>query len=494
MSNSPSSSSNHGLITKIIPRVIALSLIIALVVIGVWLLAFRTGSDPFQAENVSPDERFKYASVGAEAERGVPYWIWMAMPELFPEYLPGPGGYTSLGIVWEEDHDTPIGFAKRNIGVIPRAGLNCAVCHLGTYRTSETAPRIAVPAGASPRFDLHGYQKFLYNSASDPKFDADHLLPAIEKLTDLSFFNKILHRFAIIPLARRTLLKDQDLFYGWKDDKPDPGPGRIDPFNPIKFRRLNQPADDTIGNADIMTNWNLKIRSDMVLHWDGTNPDATEVIISSAVGDGADPSSMDETNLAQMDWLENYLNEVQPPQYPFPINAELAASGKQIFQQSCAECHAPGQPKTGQIIPIDEVGTDDHRLYMWEQKDATALNALYEKYDWGFHEYRDTDGYAAVPLDGIWLRAPYLHNGSVPSLTDLLEIPQKRPGLFYRGNDVYDPQKVGFEYSQEKDKSTGQPYFKFDISVSGNSNQGHLWGTDLPVKDKQKLIEYLKTL
>src|SRR5574340_174234 len=53
-------------------------------------------------------------------------------------------------------------------------------------------------------------------------------------------------------------------------------------------------------------------------------------------------------------------------------------------------------------------------------------------------------GYIASFLDGIWLRAPYLHNGSVPTLHDLLEPIEKRPTVFYRGYDVYDQSKVGF--------------------------------------------------
>lgn len=183
-----------------------------------------------------------------------------------------------------------------------------------------------------------------------------------------------------------------------------------------------------------------------------------------------------------------------PPKYPFPIDKSLAADGKPIFQQHCAECHQPVGRRTGQVIPIDEVGTDQHRLYMWEHKDAMALNALYAEYDWGFSAYQDTNGYAAVPLDGIWLRAPYLHNGSVPSLNAMLQSSEKRPTVFYRGRDVYDPEKVGFEFDVAKDEQTGQAYFEFNTLVPGNSNQGHLYGTELSKEDKQVLIEFMKTL
>ena len=56
-----------------------------------------------------------------------------------------------------------------------------------------------------------------------------------------------------------------------------------------------------------------------------------------------------------------------------------------------------------------------------------------------FNHFQKTDGYANLPLDGLWLRAPYLHNGSVPTLADLLEPPEQRPKAFLRGSDVIDP-------------------------------------------------------
>ncbi|NEP52617.1 MAG: cytochrome c, partial [Moorea sp. SIO3C2] len=92
---------------------------------------------------------------------------------------------------------------------------------------------------------------------------------------------------------------------------------------------------------------------------------------------------------------------------------------------------------------------------------------------------------------GLWLRAPYLHNGSVPNLTNLLETPEKRTKVFYRGYDVYDTEKVGFVSEGANAEKEG---FRYDTSVIANGNQGHLYGTDLPEQDKKALIEYLKTL
>ena len=131
----------------------------------------------------------------------------------------------------------------------------------------------------------------------------------------------------------------------------------------------------------------------------------------------------------------------------------------------------------------------------------STLYAGYEK-DWGFQpdypqrftHFRKTQGYSNSPLDGIWLRAPYLHNGSVPNLKELLEPPSGRTKLFYRGNDVYDSQNVGFVSNLEQ--LEGRAFFRFDTAKPGNSNAGHegpAYGTDLPAAQKRALIEYLKT-
>jgi len=107
-------------------------------------------------------------------------------------------------------------------------------------------------------------------------------------------------------------------------------------------------------------------------------------------------------------------------------------------------------------------------------------------------------GYVSPSLDGIWLRAPYLHNGSVPTLRDLLNPPNERPQSFHRGYDVFDPVKVGFK--EPPPRATGpngeltQPYFLFDTREKGNGNQGHTYGTQLSNEDKEKLLEYLKML
>ena len=101
------------------------------------------------------------------------------------------------------------------------------------------------------------------------------------------------------------------------------------------------------------------------------------------------------------------------------------------------------------------------------------------------------EGYNPPFLDGIWARAPYLHNGSVPSLRELLKPPPDRLKVFWRGCDLYDKDNVGFITECEEAKRIGT---RFDTSERANGNGGHVFGVDLPKGDKDALLEYMKTL
>lgn len=98
--------------------------------------------------------------------------------------------------------------------------------------------------------------------------------------------------------------------------------------------------------------------------------------------------------------------------------------------------------------------------------------------------------YKARPLDGIWATAPYLHNGSVPTLYHLLT-PKERPETFWVGTTDYELENVGYYWKEAR----GKRNFKFDTRLEGNSNRGHEYGSKgLEPHEKMELIEYLKTL
>jgi mono/diheme cytochrome c family protein len=464
-----------------------LKLAIVVVVIGgvlgfmVWRYLFREVPTTF----ASAEDNFKYGSLGNEQTDGIPYWIWLVLPRMFPEKLPGLGGYASLGLVWEEGRELPIGFSKKTIG-FDRVAINCAFCHTATYRANPGDKPVIVPAGPSHQFDPQSYVRFLYACASDPRFQADNLMREIGYVYNLSTVEKLLYRYVLIPQTKQALLKQKEQF-AWMDTRPNWGRGRIDPFNPIKYGILKQPVDNTIGNSDMVPLWNQKARHGTSLHWDGLNTSVDEVFLSSAIGDGATYKNIERENLKRMqDWLTDLL----PPKYPYAINQEMASRGSEIYARQCASCHAAGGESTGKVIPVEALGTDRHRVDMWTQEASNAYNSYQEGYNWGFKNFHKTNGYVSVQLDGLWLRAPYLHNGSVPSLADLLEAPDKRPKLFWRGYDVYDQEKVGFISGGPEAEQFGS---RFDTSVPGNSNQGHLWGVDLSPDEKKALVEFLKT-
>jgi mono/diheme cytochrome c family protein len=465
-----------------------LVLLIVIVVLGAiggtmtWYYLFREVPTYY----ASAEDNFKYGSLGNEETDGIPYWIWLVLPRMFPEKLPGIGGYASFGLVWEEGKELPVGFSKKTIG-FDRVALNCAFCHTATYRARPDDKPTIVAAGPSHQFDPQAYVRFLYACASDPRFNADNLMQEISNVYKLSPVEKLLYRYVLIPQTRQALLKQKTQF-AWMDTKPNWGRGRIDPFNPIKFGILKQTPDDTVGNSDMVPLWNLKLRQGMSLHWDGLNTSVDEVVLSSAIGDGATHKYIQRESLARMqDWLMN----LPPPKYPYAIDEQLTAKGNAIYAERCASCHNAGGQTTGSVVPVDQVGTDRHRLDMWTAAAATAYNNYEPGYSWGFKNFHKTNGYVSPPLDGVWLRAPYLHNGSVPTLVDLLTPPAQRPILFWRGYDVYDQEKVGFVSNGAEAETAG---FRYDTSIPGNGNGGHEYGTTLSDADKKALIEYLKTL
>lgn len=469
--------------------VAAVLLLAGLVGFGVWYKFFLEVDQQF----ASPEASFKYGSIGNETAEGIPYWIWVVLPEMFPQHLPGPGGYRSLGFVYESGRETPVGFSKKTIG-FPRMGFNCAACHSGTYRSRPDQPPRLVLTAPTTRVDFQGYARFLVEAGTDRRFTPANVLNAIERHTDLSWLDRALYRYVIIPRTRDGL-REYEKRFRWMDSRPDWGKGRIDPFNPVKFHQLGiDPANDrTIGNSDMEPLWNMARKRGLSLHWDGLNDSLTEVVLTGAIGDGATSLTGEATDKLPVDDLkevEEFISRAQPPRYPFPIDRRTASRGERVFREGCAACHEFGGGRTGTVIPQREVGTDRHRVDMWTSEAAVRYNDYARDYPFRFSRFVKTNGYVAVPLDGLWLRAPYLHNGSVPTLEDLLEPVGERPKLFYRGYDVYDRNRTGFVHQGPEAKRAGFPY---DVNVPGNSNRGHTYGTDLSAPDKRSLVEYLKT-
>lgn len=158
----------------------------------------------------APEQQFNYGPIAADPIANVPYWIWLILPRLFPEKLPGPGGYVSLKMDWEAGEEVPVGLTKQTIG-FPQVSLNCAACHTATFSSASNGELKMMLTGSAPKFDLQGYINFLRSSAVDPRFTSDYLLTKLQDVYELSWLEKKLYRFIIIPQSQQTLSQLKDV-------------------------------------------------------------------------------------------------------------------------------------------------------------------------------------------------------------------------------------------------------------------------------------------
>lgn len=154
-------------------------------------------------------------------------------------------------------------------------------------------------------------------------------------------------------------------------------------------------------------------------------------------------------------------------------NVLQLTSGKDVFMKGLLKDAKSYETPEGTTIPLLPPSAPAHPVVGDEAKMS-------------FQEPKEIPlAYKARPLNGIWATAPYLHNGSVPTLDQLLTPAADRMDKFYVGSREFDPVNVGFD--------TQQGVFLFDTHQPGNSNAGHDFGFKEPLKRKA-LIAYLKTL
>src|SRR5438309_5448729 len=159
--------------------------LVILIALGAWFTRtkfFRKEKEVFANE----EEHFKYGSLGAEGERGIPYYLWLVLPRVFPDLMPGPGGYKSLGVVWEEGHEIPVGFSKKLVG-FERITNNCAVCHTATYRLSEDEVPHDVVSGPSNTNNVLAMLRFLFIGAHDHRFNSDIKMNYIRLISEKNY-------------------------------------------------------------------------------------------------------------------------------------------------------------------------------------------------------------------------------------------------------------------------------------------------------------------
>ena len=491
------------------PRLLRWSIALGVAVtlaVGLWAGVSLSVDQPVAYESIA--DQFKYGSIGSEPGVSLlrpvggvlpPYWIFRAMPEICRDRLPG--GFASLGLIVEPGHDLPIGVSRRRRLGIDQVGLNCAVCHTGTVREAPGAPSRIVLGMPAHQIDLQAIVEFVLDCTLDNRLTADSIRGRFPRDDGPSAMERLLLRAGLVDRLKLATLDLKNRISPILGDRvPRWGRGRVDTFNPYKAIQFNWPLAqlpeaERLGASDYPSLWNQAPREGMHLHWDGDNDSVDERNLSASLGAGVTPVTVDHAGLQR---IRNWIWTLRPPAYPFAIDAAAAARGARVYQEQCASCHADHRfrdgvksgARVGLVEDIDRIGTDRHRLDSYTPVFAANQSGLFPDSPYRFRHFRKTGGYANQPLDGIWARAPYLHNGSVPTLRDLLEPPERRPAAFYRGYDVFDQQNVGFVANVPA--ADGRRFFRYDTTVAGNGNGGHVYGTTLPDTDKQAIVEYLK--
>lgn len=237
---------------------------------------------------------------------------------------------------------------------------------------------------------------------------------------------------------------------------------------------------------------------------------------------------LEKTDVRVAAFAEELLDGLPASPYPFAVNIELAKQGQTLFAEHCADCH---QPKNGKVY--GNLGTSLKRAYVV----GTLLNyaarkelydncspdttiklygndikpcaefegiALAGKKDLLMSPNDEHHGYNARPLSGIWAQAPYLHNGTVPTVYHLL-VPDERPVSFIKSLLDYDQKYLGYSWNPQQATGQNEGYSFQTNAIPALSNKGH----DKDIVEGKKtyrlnwsgdkqgalaIIEYLKTL
>ncbi len=274
--------------------------------------------------------------------------------------------------------------------------------------------------------------------------------------------------------------------------------------DPVTLQWLEQPLlklDETVYPADVPAWWLLKKKHAM-FHAGWGRGDFSRIMMAAGVLTMKDSSEARQIDSHFQD-VYAFIRSLEPPRYTRPVDQVLAEKGRVVFRKTCSGCHGIYEKEEASypnyLVPVDVVKTDAYMTkddYHLQEFTKWYNNSWFAK---GAHAARieNANGYVAPPLDGVWATAPYLHNGSVPTLYELLNS-AKRPRYWRKelaGNridtEAYDYENVGWKYTAEKGKTDK---FTYDTTKPGYGNQGHTFGDKLSGEERKSVIEYLKTL
>jgi mono/diheme cytochrome c family protein len=259
--------------------------------------------------------------------------------------------------------------------------------------------------------------------------------------------------------------------------------------------QLNYPIPPEVYPIDVPAWWILKKKNAM-FHSGMGRGDFSRVMMASSVLTLQDTTKAKEVDAKFAD-VRVFINSIVPPKYTKVIDQTLASRGKEIFSATCQSCHGSygidvSYPNL--LVKLDRIKTDESvaKSYITNINFIEWYNSSWFAKTKNGATMQPSDGYVAPPLDGVWATAPYLHNGSIPTLEALIDS-KKRPLIWQKTSsfDNYDYEKMGLKYTVATTKAD---QYTYDTRLPGYGNKGHYFGDNLSVSDKKALLEYLKTL
>jgi hypothetical protein len=495
--------------------------------------------DPAQTPKWSADDLdfFLHGSMSTEV---VPERVLGAFMKIYPELFPA-SDLAYLGLIPDPAFGWPIGISRKSavkhLGNLPAVGINCASCHIAQVSSNGTTLRIL---GATSHFDVEAF----FGSILVATFKTSE--PGNMKLFLNAYFGgpenppskegtpldraweaqeaKITERMAADPFAAKEIAAGElhqitpeelqlardasglpelahsmlKLFHNMRaalhvpDQPPEKvppasGPGRNDAFGLLSASLLNKPQPYAPIKFGLV--WDIDKRT--WVHWDGNTKSPIARNLLASLGLGAPlHGKRGDLEFAMVKRQTDLSESIRPPKYPFPIDRAAAKRGEAHFEKTCAACHG-GPESDKRLYSIADVGTDPRRAEMFTEKQAEGFNKFLAELEAVGYEppkefgVRSTGKYWAATLAGVWARSPYLHNGSVRTMQELLTAPAQRAKNFHRGSHDYDASQMGY---------TDGGAYVFDTTAEGNSNSGHDYGTRLSGEQKRELMEYLKSL
>ncbi|MBS2017114.1 MAG: c-type cytochrome [Deltaproteobacteria bacterium] len=253
--------------------------------------------------------------------------------------------------------------------------------------------------------------------------------------------------------------------------------------------------------VDVPPWWRMKKKTSM-FYVGGGRGDHARIMMTASI---LCTSSVEESRAidAYFADVRAYIASIEPPKYPYPVDAALADKGRSVFEQTCAKCHGTYGPDgryPNRLVVLREIGTDPVLASGTAQFGPPFVKWFKDSFFGEISRLDPQAGYVAPPLDGIWATAPYLHNGSVPTIAALLDS-ATRPKYWTRDFDSrsYDPKAVGWihtvlDHGKDGEGDAQKKSEIYDTTRLGYSNAGHTFGDALTPADRAAVIEYLKTL